>query len=96
MYLCGILFAFGKESFFIFCHIPFLILSCTLYILLSFFSHSHVVSNLYNVFLLWNTKEDILKNVWVFCVHNESQWGSKCSTVECHAGLELHDNIYFG
>ncbi len=51
-----LLFVFGKDRsyfatfLFLYFHVDY-----------TFFSHSHVVSNLYNVFLLWNTKEDILK-----------------------------------
>ncbi len=51
-----LLFVFGKDrSFSYFATFLFLYF----HVDYTFFSHSHVVSNLYNVFLLWNTKEDI-------------------------------------
>ncbi len=36
------------------------------------FTHPHVITNLYDFFFLWNTKEDILRNVSTVFVQNNS------------------------
>jgi len=48
----------------------------------------HIVQNTQD-FPLWNTKDDILKNVLaVLWTHNDSQWGPKQQKTERHYSTE--------
>jgi len=48
----------------------------------------HIVQNAQD-FPLWNTKDDILKNVLaVLWTHNDSQWGPKQQKTERHYSTE--------